>query len=180
MAMRLETKLVFQTDAPPDAQRGFTGLKIAHEILLRLEVPGLLVGGLARKAWTGGHRGTLSGRKDVDVIVLSRFSEKHPSRFEGGIDWWMTDDPDVGPTNGNGCELIYTVEIRNPLAPGLHLAVPNFLWAWRREELSFFRKRKFGRDTRTPRIRPEPLILEYPLPPERSLEWRFIARDRWH
>jgi hypothetical protein len=179
LTQRLELKPTFRIEAPPEAQRGFGGMKVANDILVRLGIPGLLIGSLARKAWTGEYRGVISSRKDVDVIVLSSSSEKHPSRFEGGIDWWVTCDPVAGPTNGNDCELIYAVETRNALAPGLYLATPDFLWAWRRQELLFFSNRRIVRDAQQPRIRTNPLIVEYPVPPPQALEWRFTARDRW-
>ncbi len=152
-------------DAPPNAVRGFHGMSVAHQLLLGLGVPGLLIGGLARQAWIGTHRGSLSTRKDVDVVVLSNDPNHHPSRFEGGVDWWITEYSDDSPINGNHCQLVYNPRLQRPYAPGLYVSPVEAIWRWYMEERACF-----GNNHRFPRFDPNrvrinPLITEYPVIP---------------
>lgn len=179
LVQRLEIKQLLAVEAPPGAVRGFAGLRIADQILRVHHTAGLIIGGVARLAWTGSCRGMICTRKDVDVAVLSLDSANHPDRFEGGIDWWATEDQSVGPINGNGVELIYGVWVTNPLAPGLYLAPAELLWSWRVQELAVFHEQRVVREVRAPRLRDKPLIHEYPTLPAYALEWRFTDPKRW-
>jgi len=175
--LRLEPRLSLQAPAPDSATRGFAGMRSAHEILQERGLPGLLIGGLARKAWISPSRGSLSPRKDVDVAVLHRFPDAFPDRFEGGIDWWLPDGEGF-LTNGNGVELIYTVSGRPSLRPGLYLPQPDVLWIWRTAEYRAFGGKRLIRDAK-PRLRSRPLIHEYPVCPSTLLNIGFAPRERW-
>lgn len=175
--LRLETKQSLEAPAPESATRGFAGLRSAHGILLERGLPGLLGGGLARKAWISPSRSSLSPRKDVDVAVLHRKPDAFPERFEGGIDWWLPDGEGL-LTNGNGVELIYTVSGSPSLRPGLYLPQPDVLWIWRTAEYRAFGGKRLIRDAK-PRLRCRPLIHEYPICPSSLLCAGFAPRERW-
>lgn len=175
--LRLELKQALQEPGPASAARGFAGMRIAHDILTDSGLPGLLIGGLARKAWISPNRSALSSRKDVDVVVLRRDPDRFPSRFEGGIDWWLPDENGF-LTNGNGVELIFVVGERLRLKPGLYLPQPEALWSWRQAEHLAFGKERTIRDA-YPRLRVRPLILEYPLCPSVCMSAGFTPRERW-
>jgi hypothetical protein len=168
-----------QAPGPENATTGFEGLKLAHECLLRLGAPGLLIGGVARRAWTSSHRSSIGGRKDVDVVILVDNPDRYPNRFENGIDWWVPTEEREALRNGNACRLIYLVWAQRALAPGLYLASPTLLWTWRIEELAFFGLHRRVNETSAPRLREKPLIHEYPVAPDAALRWRFTPRDSW-
>ncbi len=177
--LRMECKLSLGVDAPPDAARGFAGLSIAHDICQSLDVAGLIIGGVARAAWSARERSAVSARKDVDVIVLSLDPARHPTRFEGGIDWWCTTDLAIGPINGNGVELIYAVKVETALKPGLHLCPFFELADWRaREKKAFASERRVAHIPQSARSS-IPIITEYPAIPLGALKWQFTQANRW-
>jgi len=181
LELRQTLRLVaLSADAPPEAARGAAGLATADEILKRLGVPGLLIGGIARKSWTAKTKSSVFSSKDVDVMVLSFDPWKHPERFEGGVDWWMTNHPDVGPTNGNGVELIYSATPLYPLPPGLHVAPAALLWDWREQEQEAFRGKKMVTNARRPdQIHKTSLVYNYPICLEYKLRSFFTDPSRW-
>lgn len=177
---RLELLPRFEAPCPQDAVRGFHGLRVAHDTLTRLNIPGLLIGGVAFRAWLGTTRGCLSTRKDVDVVVLSHDPSHHPDHFEGGVDWWIPDAEENGPENGNGVQLVWRVEMLRALPPGLHIPMLVFL-----HEVRCFEQAVFGQEftVTLPRgiHRPElhrrtPLITEYPVVHDTALRWQPAAR----
>ena len=183
--LRCEPLQRLQKNAPPNAVHGFHGLTIAHTILLARQVPGLLIGGLARASWLAKDRSAISTpqRKDVDVIVLSMDADLHPERFEGGVDWWMTTVSDVGHTNGNGVELIWNTWPGRDMAPGLHLAPIQLLLEWRLQEKAAFAKKRnvlLPHKALDPNHwRRIPLIHEYPTVSMHDLRWHFTHPSRW-
>lgn len=171
----LELRPPLGVDCPPDPVRGFNGMAAAHSICKRLGVAGLLIGGIARKAWTGKHRGAISPRKDVDVIVLSSDEKYHPKRFEGGIDWWLPNE-EWHLVNGNDCVLIYSVIPLVALEPGLHIATPDMLYMWRQREKVTFTDKNV-RDAFPKKFHRKPIIHEYPVITRSSCVTGFIKSE---
>jgi hypothetical protein len=97
-------KSVERAPIPPEALRGFEGMEVADEMLKKLGVVGLLIGGLAKRICLEGEidPSILESHKDVDVLIPSIYSDHkyHPKQWENGIDWWISHADDEAPTNG--------------------------------------------------------------------------------
>ena len=102
LKIALSLYLKLQDPSFPDAAKGYDGMIAADALLEERQARGVLIGGLASKAWFGSrnYRSRLSHSKDVDVLVLdsgdaegnirdadNAFALEKP--FERGIDWWL-------------------------------------------------------------------------------------------
>lgn len=148
-ALRLELRqeLHLVAPAPIDAVQGIKGLRTADEVLKKYQVPGLLIGGLAKEIWADkwwtdsvGYQ-RMSKHKDVDVLVLSRFCKRHPGQWEVGVDWWISHRFTDLPTNGTHVGIIWRIKLRRS-APknisGLFLCPVEILrWGIQRERQMF-------------------------------------------
>lgn len=88
LALLLQLKLV--APAPPEAITGIEGINLAHEELLKNNLTGILIGGVAEAVWNKDRTPQeLSEHKDVDVLVLPERKGETIEGLDNKIDWWL-------------------------------------------------------------------------------------------
>jgi hypothetical protein len=129
LRMRIGLFLTHEPDYPPSATTGLEGIREANRILSDYNVPGVLIGGLAKEIWQGNtSEEALAAHKDVDVLVLSFDCVHHPQQWEGGIDWWVAHSPEERPNNGGSVCLRWTMTaLVQELEAGLYLCPVDLL-----------------------------------------------------
>lgn len=145
--LRLQLRQTIElAPTPPEAICGIDGMMVADEVLKKYKVAGMLVGGIAKEAWSGSSKPSdFSKHKDVDVLVLSRDCDKHPNQWEAGIDWWIRHKATERPTNGSDVGLVWRISFRRhvKVSPGLYLCPLELLKNSIRQE-----RRVFGNEFR--------------------------------
>lgn len=85
--------------------KGIKTLRIAEINLKARNMVGLLIGSMAQDTGQGASEQQLARHRDVDVLILQTFGQKHPGPTEGGVDWWVRPkaphDSPRRPMNGN-------------------------------------------------------------------------------
>jgi hypothetical protein len=166
-----------EAPSPEEAVTGFAGMGVAHRILRRNQAAGLLIGGVAKELWrlttNTDLRARVDEHKDVDVLVLSHDCERHPEKWQGGVDWWVTHSPEERPCNGSSVGIIWSARLLRPLAPGLYLCPRSILAESVVEEGSQFP----GRTVVSHRFKAEPSSNWYPVPSYGTLEVDWLTAE---
>ncbi len=129
LALFLRVVLVSPLPKNVEMIRGLKGVQAADKVLRKNQATGILIGGLARKAWERTFDIGDFDKKDVDVLVLPQ--ENHGAdhmsfaRKCKGIDWWLSHSKMVSVDNLGAKGEVRTMFFKNINNIVLRFAITN-------------------------------------------------------